>query len=427
MKNRPAITLLFAANIVSGTAQGISMLAIPWYFTHFLQDAGTFGKLYAMITAVSMFWGLYAGVLVDKYDRKKIFMAINVVGAIVLLSIGMTGNMNQHLPLYLVGTVFAATIFIYNIYFPSLYAFAQEIIEPKDYGRITSYIEIQNQLSSLLSGGGAALLLSGISGEENFLRNLIPAWIEVAPWDLWEIFLLDGYCYIAAFLLIAAIRYQTLTERKKETGSIFTRFKKGLAFLNQNRLLFIFGVASMIVFFTILITGYFLNSLYVEKSLHGEASVFAIGDLFFAAGSVLAGIFIRFIFSRKNEVFAVILLAFAAAFIYFVQANFHMNILFFILMLFLGLSNAGSRIMRISYLLRLIPNQIIGRAQGVISFINYFLRFLFLLILSFPFFIENNHISFMILGVCCAIAAIVLMIYYKRLIALKESDIILPE
>ena len=32
MKNKQAIILLFAANIISGLAQGISMIAIPWYF-----------------------------------------------------------------------------------------------------------------------------------------------------------------------------------------------------------------------------------------------------------------------------------------------------------------------------------------------------------------------------------------------------------
>ena len=32
MKNSNAIILLFTANIISGLAQGISMIAIPWYF-----------------------------------------------------------------------------------------------------------------------------------------------------------------------------------------------------------------------------------------------------------------------------------------------------------------------------------------------------------------------------------------------------------
>ena len=32
MKNKKAISLLFLSNIISGFAQGISMIAIPWYF-----------------------------------------------------------------------------------------------------------------------------------------------------------------------------------------------------------------------------------------------------------------------------------------------------------------------------------------------------------------------------------------------------------
>ena len=73
MKNKQAITLLFIANIISGFAQGISMLAIPWYFADILGMSSTYAKGYAILTFISLFWSLYSGTLVDRYSRKNSF------------------------------------------------------------------------------------------------------------------------------------------------------------------------------------------------------------------------------------------------------------------------------------------------------------------------------------------------------------------
>ena len=50
MKNKQAITLLFLANIISGLAQGISMVAIPWYFVKIVSRPEVFANAYLLIT-----------------------------------------------------------------------------------------------------------------------------------------------------------------------------------------------------------------------------------------------------------------------------------------------------------------------------------------------------------------------------------------
>ena len=64
------------------------------------------------------------------------------------------------LPNFLVFFVFAVTIFNYNIHYPTLYAFGQEITEKEKYGKLNSYIEVQGQATSVLAGAFAALLLT---------------------------------------------------------------------------------------------------------------------------------------------------------------------------------------------------------------------------------------------------------------------------
>ena len=45
---------------------------------------------------------------------------------------------------------FGTTMFHYNIHYPNLYAFGQEISEPKDYGKLNSYRNKGNQQVFLL-------------------------------------------------------------------------------------------------------------------------------------------------------------------------------------------------------------------------------------------------------------------------------------
>lgn len=97
MGNGRSLNYLFAANAISGFAQGISMLAIPWYFsTQHLSQYFNIG--YGVVTVIIIFWGLYAGTLVDRYNRKKVFLLLNLIcGALFFLiaAIGLLHIVNS--------------------------------------------------------------------------------------------------------------------------------------------------------------------------------------------------------------------------------------------------------------------------------------------------------------------------------------------
>ncbi|MEM8907894.1 MAG: MFS transporter, partial [Bacteroidota bacterium] len=126
MKNVRAIILLFIANSISGLAQGISMLAIPWYFAKEEQMA-QFGLIYVLTNIIALFWVPYSGTFIDRFNRKHIFLVLTVVcGSLLFLTAGF-GFWQQSLPWYMVAMVFMMTFFNYNIHYPNLYAFVQEI------------------------------------------------------------------------------------------------------------------------------------------------------------------------------------------------------------------------------------------------------------------------------------------------------------
>ena len=97
MKNKQAITLLFLSNIISGLAQGISMIAIPWYFIEIIDQPKFFAYSYIVITLITLFWGIYAGSLIDRYSRKKIFIITNLICGLFIGSIALYGFYNEFL------------------------------------------------------------------------------------------------------------------------------------------------------------------------------------------------------------------------------------------------------------------------------------------------------------------------------------------
>ena len=94
MKNVTAIILLFIANSISGLAQGISMLAIPWYFVKGGQMS-QFGLVYIFTTVMALFWVPYTGTFVDRFNRKKIFLVTTAICGSIIFLIAMMGLQQQ--------------------------------------------------------------------------------------------------------------------------------------------------------------------------------------------------------------------------------------------------------------------------------------------------------------------------------------------
>lgn len=425
MQNKSALYLLIAANAVSGFAQGISMLAIPWYFSDILNSNSTFGVIYGTATFLTLFWGLYVGTLVDRYPRKYIFLLITLTGAIVIGSVAASGFYFGEVPTPLIGVVFCTTMFIYNVHYPTLYAFGQEITEKKNYGKINSIIEVQGQATNVISGAFAAILITGVNQE--FLANLgleNTFHFSIEPWGLHEIFLMDACTYLLAFLLILMIKYSAIKEKVIDKGSIFLRLKQGAAFLKKAPLLFHFGVGSYAIFAMLLIHIHQLMPIYVNNHLDGNSAIYAGAEMLYAVGALFSGIGIRWVFRNTNTVKAIIIMM-TISFIVFELTAFTKSSAVLIFVCFvLGLANAGTRVLRITYLFNHIPNHIIGRTGSVFQTLNIMVRFGFITLFSLTFFAKESNITwaYFISGLFIFISIFPLLIYYKKLINLKSDE-----
>ncbi len=427
MKNKKAISLLFLSNIISGFAQGISMIAIPWYFVEVVGRPEVFATAYLFITFATLFWGLYAGTLIDRYSRRNLFILINLVCGLIIGTVAISGFFSSNMNDLLVILVFATTIFNYNVHYPNLYAFGQEITEKSNYGRLNSYIEIQGQSTSILAGAFAALLLTGtINKSMNLGGFTINFPFEIQPWGIHEIFLMDAITYMIVILIFMQIKYSRIVTDKVEVGTLFNRLKNGISYLKKHPLIFRFGLASYMLFAFLLVEIHILLPTYVHDFLQGKGDIYASAEVYYSLGAILAGVFVIRFFRNKNPIFGIILLmlivSFAFAGMTFIKSLWY----FFIANLILGLTNAGVRILRTTYLFNHIPNNIIGRTNSVFNSLNIMVRMCLIGLFAMPFFLTNDNVrwGYLVGAVMVILAIVPLLLHYKSLVNLeKKGDI----
>ncbi|MDX1406477.1 MAG: MFS transporter, partial [Saprospiraceae bacterium] len=362
---------------------------------------------------------------IDKFSRRRIFLVISFIGGLAVGAVALLGHGDGDLPWWLVALVFGLTFFNYNIHYPNLYAFVQEITEPRFYGRITSALEIQGQTTTMVAGAAGAVLLEGT---QNGMLNVFGFLIEV-PWDIpaWkihEIFTLDAATYFIGFLIILAIRYQPLAARHFEHGRLLARLRTGWNYLRNHKAIFLFGVTSYAIFVTVLVGVFYVDPLYVSNHLHETGDVFAASEMYYAIGAMFAGFAILRIFSGWNGVAGIIALTMITAVVYGWLAVAQSVAVYYIVVLLMGLTNAGTRILRVNYLFNTIPNQVYGRANSIFNMTNIVMRIAFLGLFSLPFFhLENKVIyAFVIMGVFLLLAAGILIAYYRNFVAILATQ-----
>ncbi len=370
------------------------MLSIPWSI---IQLPG--GKLMnpimvSGVTLASLFWGLYAGTLIDRYNRKHVFLVMNGVDFGLLCIIAGLGYLLQGVPFWLLGFAFAVTIFTYNVHFPNLYAFVQELFEPRYYARVNSAIEIQGQTTNFLGMMTGGLLLDG--APDWFWW---PEWFQFEAWSLPDIFLMDGLTYLAAFGLISLIPYARQRRIHIDTGTMMERLRMGFQYLGQNRSLFLFGIASHVIFFSLMVTIQVVGPVYVMDYLRETATTLAVFKGFYAVGAVTAGVLGLSLFVRQNHLIIEIIVLLITAGILFATLTFTRSVaVTWTVGIILGVCNAGARILRITYIVRIVPNRVVGRVNSIFAVLNVLMRVMFAALMAIPFFSADENGANIVFG-----------------------------
>ena len=159
--------------------------------------------------------------------------------------------------------------------------------------------------------------------------------------------------------------------------------------------------------------------MYISNHLAVPASSFSIFELFYSTGAMTAGFLIQRLFGWTTNIKAIILLTFVSVLMCFYLVFNDTVLVLYLVGFLLGITNAGIRVLRMSYLFTVLPNWVSGRVNSLFALSNVIVRLFFSAIFSIPFFHAGNHViyAFMILAIYVFLSAVGMYLLRNRLIS----------
>ncbi|WP_404448246.1 MFS transporter [Sutcliffiella horikoshii] len=347
---------IILANVASAIGSGITMIAIPWLLVTSDNGNEVFGYVAICMTIINFILTPYLGYLIDKISRKRMLVSSKVVSlvALALFSgvgfLGMDYELWHYIVIYMIGSLY------YTIFYPTMFALNQELFHKNQFKVLNGTMEVQGQLSSMVAGAIASVLL--------------------LKWDLHYILLLDVCTYALAIYFFVKIPYG-----RKRLGSTVSEGSKvnasaAIDFMKREPGMFLFLLASSLPFIGVMLTNY-LFPVYLADVLKVEGNIYGIQGMVYGLGAVLAGVFIP-LAARKFEDVKLV----AGMMILFTMAISVMVYLpvggYLMMMMLIAIGNSGARVARNAFMMERIPNEIIGRVDGLLRTVGLLLRIVLL-------------------------------------------------
>lgn len=392
--------LIISANIASSIGSGITMIAIPWMLVSSDDGNKVFGFITIGMTILSFILTPFIGNLVDKVSRKKLLIVSEIVCFVLLFIFSLLGFMGlpyeiwHYTIIYMIGSLY------YTIFYPTMFALNQEIFTKDHYKSLNGTMEVQGQLSSMIAGGLASILLM--------------------KWELHYILLLNTISYGAAIFFYLKLPYVRLPTIKTEV--VKSQVSEGIRYMLARPAVFIFLLFSFMPFIGVMLTNY-LFPVYLVDVLEADASVYGIEGMIYAIGAVIAGVFVPTLSSKfgneKTIIFGILVYTIAISLIVFVDLPVYLS-----LMLFLAIGNSSTRVARNSFLMDHIPNNIIGRVDSLFRTLGLLIRILLLALFTEMVSSDLIVYCFIVLSGILMVSLSLVLISLKK--AVKEKEINCP-
>ncbi|MGB2871873.1 MFS transporter [Psychrobacillus psychrotolerans] len=392
--------LIISANIASSIGSGITMIAIPWMLVSSDDGNKVFGFITIGMTILSFILTPFIGNLVDKVSRKKLLIVSEIVCFVLLFIFSLLGFMGlpyeiwHYTIIYMIGSLY------YTIFYPTMFALNQEIFTKDHYKSLNGTMEVQGQLSSMIAGGLASILLM--------------------KWELHYIMLLNTISYGAAIFFYLKLPYVRLPTIKTEV--VKSQVSEGIRYMLARPAVFIFLLFSFMPFIGVMLTNY-LFPVYLVDVLEADASVYGIEGMIYAIGAVIAGVFVPTLSSKfgneKTIIFGILVYTIAISLIVFVDLPVYLS-----LMLFLAIGNSSTRVARNSFLMDHIPNNIIGRVDSLFRTLGLLIRILLLALFTEMVSSDLIVYCFIVLSGILMVSLSLVLISLKK--GVKEKEINCP-
>lgn len=262
--------LIWSSKVISGFGFQFYLVALPLLIYQLSQSALAMSTMRAIEFVPNILLGMVAGVIVDRFSRRKVMIATTLIMIICLVIIITLLGVDQiqlwHL--FLLGFVLSSSGFTFG---NAQHSIIPQLFPKEQLVSVNARFTFVDTLINLIGPGIAGLLLAVASFQTNFIINAVSSSIVL----------------ILLFLLVLPADKE---KKKSEQTSIWTEMKEGIAELFSNRLLLVPTLVILLLnlasSLTIGVTMFFAVDLLgaTEREVGFMLSLGAIGGL---VGSVL--------------------------------------------------------------------------------------------------------------------------------------------
>lgn len=271
----------FVSDIISGFGVGLIMIAENWYVFTQTNSTKYVGFLLAFTVIASFIVSPIAGICADIFNRKNVISITYVVRISFLLVIALVFLMHGFdiRFMYLLSIINGIG---WTFYMSTSRSFIQELLPKNLLIKGNSLLEICLQSGMLFSGA-----IFGIFFEYFGFVNIL--FINII------VFLISNF-------IVSRIQYNSIISTI-DNEKFFKSFIAGLSYLRKRKVIFVFGIITIIPLAVTMIYNVVLPA-YVNEISKNSSIVFGISDMFYGIGGLVSGFGVALIIKkmRSNQI-----------------------------------------------------------------------------------------------------------------------------
>jgi MFS family permease len=345
---------LLLANTLGSIGSGVTIFAVPWLLVR--QPEGNVAFRWATVgtTLVLLLLTPLYGAWLDRHSRKTALLAGEAWGFCATAGMALAGGLGGGFSTVQLMAVYFAGMVYYSLHYPAKFAFVQQTLPPSQYQSLMGLLEVQGQTAMMIAGALGGIL------------------VDRAP--LWVILAADAGTYLASFLIQATLPYApTHLKPAAEPPHFWRGLTAGVSWLGARPRLAVLLTCTLMPF-VVVMSGNYLFPIYVSQTLQAGALTFAGGEMAFAAGAIVAGLALPRLLARHSaaKTLPATMLIFLAGMLLLLVLR--VPAAFIIAAALIGCGNAGCRVARSALLLRVVPQEVMGRVSSFYQILDRLLR-----------------------------------------------------
>jgi len=344
LKNRTFL-LLFMGNTISLIGFGFNLVGVSWLVLEVTGSELALGKIMAMATVPGVLIALFAGIIIDKVNRKWLLVVLDlfrmvVVGSFVILLLQNRFSMNAlFIMVLLMGTGS-------SLFWPTAQAFVQELVSDKDYFQANALLSASYQAGSILGAGIGGMVVHFYGIPTALAFNALTH-------------------FISALLISAAPFKRQVVYHEVE--SIWISVSKGFIYFKEKVAVLILGLTTILADVAIWGSLSVLTITISKEVFLAGSWGYGLMEGLYGVGALISTIAVMYMtrfLGRDRALLLCYLVAGVMCLLVPIAISIYLaGVAYF----FMGLHNNAARICIRTIFMEQIPNKIMGRVQTILG------------------------------------------------------------